>query len=121
MRGILQDGRITCPPSSPRHNTASPPGPPMSVAANPPSEKPPAAARGLRPGNADFEAIYEAVMATDRGRWFLSEYARRNRHTDTAIVLAAIDRLVAETRVDARAAAAKPTGPDPERLCGELA
>ena len=32
-------------------------------------------------------------METVRGRWFLAEYARRNRHADTTMLLAAIDRL----------------------------
>ena len=42
---------------------------------------------------ADYVAIEEAVMETARGRWFLSEYARRNRATDTASVLEALGRL----------------------------
>jgi hypothetical protein len=42
---------------------------------------------------ADFDAIESAVMETDRGRWFLKEYARRNRHADTQLVLDAIGRL----------------------------
>jgi chemotaxis regulatin CheY-phosphate phosphatase CheZ len=45
------------------------------------------------PTEADYEAIFAAVMETVRGRWFLSEFARRNRHADTQMVLAAIDRL----------------------------
>jgi chemotaxis regulatin CheY-phosphate phosphatase CheZ len=47
------------------------------------------------PTEADYEAIFAAVMETIRGRWFLSEFARRNRHADTQMVLAAIDRLQA--------------------------
>jgi chemotaxis regulatin CheY-phosphate phosphatase CheZ len=42
---------------------------------------------------ADYEAIEFAVMETARGRWFLSEYARRNRTADTQMLLAAIERL----------------------------
>ncbi|HEX2652366.1 MAG TPA: hypothetical protein VHN11_01780 [Xanthobacteraceae bacterium] len=42
---------------------------------------------------ADYEAIEAAVMETARGRWFLAEYARRNRHADTSMLLTAIDRL----------------------------
>jgi chemotaxis regulatin CheY-phosphate phosphatase CheZ len=41
----------------------------------------------------DFEAIEAAVMETDRGRWFLSEYARRNRNADTTLLLDAIAKL----------------------------
>ena len=47
---------------------------------------------------ADYEAIEGAVMETSRGRWFLSEYARRNRHADTKMLLTAIDRLEAAIR-----------------------
>jgi chemotaxis protein CheZ len=42
---------------------------------------------------ADYTAIEAAVMETQRGRWFLSEYARRNRNADTDKVMSAIDRL----------------------------
>jgi hypothetical protein len=41
----------------------------------------------------DYDAIESAVMETARGRWFLSEYARRNRHADTELLLQAIQRL----------------------------
>lgn len=41
----------------------------------------------------DYEAIEAAVMETARGRWFLKEYARRNRAADTDMLLSAIDRL----------------------------
>jgi chemotaxis protein CheZ len=41
----------------------------------------------------DYTAIEAAVMETQRGRWFLTEYARRNRNADTDQVLGAIDRL----------------------------
>ena len=48
--------------------------------------------------DADYEAIEAAVVETNRGRWFLAEYARRNRHADTKMLLAAIDRLEAAMR-----------------------
>src|SRR5215207_8811123 len=44
---------------------------------------------------ADYDAIESAVMETMRGRWFLAEYARRNRHADTTMLLAALDRIEA--------------------------
>jgi hypothetical protein len=44
-------------------------------------------------GEGDYDAICAAVMETVRGRWFLTEYARRNRHADTQLVLAALDRI----------------------------
>ena len=46
-----------------------------------------------RLAEADYDVIEEAVMETARGRWFLSEYARRYRATDTASVLEALNRL----------------------------
>lgn len=42
---------------------------------------------------ADYEVIESAVMETQRGRWFLKEYARRNRAADTTMLLGAIERL----------------------------
>jgi hypothetical protein len=43
----------------------------------------------------DFETIEAAVMETERGRWFLAEFARRRHADDIARLLAAIDRLEA--------------------------
>ena len=37
--------------------------------------------------DADYEAIEGAVMETARGRWFLAEFARRNRNADTTMLL----------------------------------
>ena len=48
--------------------------------------------------DADYEAIEGAVMETARGRWFLAEYARRNRNADTTILLKALDRIEAAMR-----------------------
>lgn len=48
----------------------------------------------------DYEAIEAAVMETSRGRWFLAEYARRNRHSDTLAVLSALERLERMVRRD---------------------
>lgn len=47
------------------------------------------------PADADYDAICSAVTATSRGRWFLEEYAKRNRNSDTAQVLAAIAEMKA--------------------------
>lgn len=41
----------------------------------------------------DYEAIEAAVMETGKGRWFLAEYARRHRSSDTEQVIGAIARL----------------------------
>ncbi|MCX7325532.1 MAG: hypothetical protein NTZ14_14110 [Hyphomicrobiales bacterium] len=42
---------------------------------------------------ADYNAIELAVMETARGRWFLREFAARNRNADTTMLLSAISRL----------------------------
>jgi hypothetical protein len=46
----------------------------------------------------DYNDIEAAVMETMRGRWFLAEHARRNRHADTQLILAAVERLTAAVR-----------------------
>lgn len=51
-------------------------------------------ARSLTPlTEADYEAIEAAVMETARGRWFMVEYAKRNRQADTLQLLGAIQRI----------------------------
>jgi hypothetical protein len=50
-------------------------------------------ARSASPTDADYDAIREAFMETARGRWFLGEFARRNRSADTAMVLDAVARI----------------------------
>lgn len=40
-----------------------------------------------------YEALESAVMESARGRWFLAEYARRNRAADTTMLLDALKRL----------------------------
>jgi chemotaxis regulatin CheY-phosphate phosphatase CheZ len=47
---------------------------------------------------ADYSAIEAAVLETARGRWFLAEYARRNRHADTLMLISALDRIEAAVR-----------------------
>ena len=50
--------------------------------------------RSLTPlSQADYEAIEAAVMETARGRWFMVEYAKRNRQADTLQLLGAIQRI----------------------------
>lgn len=50
------------------------------------------------PANGDYDAICSTLMRTERGRWFLQEYARRNRNADTDALLVAIRRLEAVAR-----------------------
>ena len=52
-------------------------------------------ARASLPTEADYDAICDAFMETARGRWFLGEYARRNRNADTKLVLDAVGRMEA--------------------------
>jgi hypothetical protein len=53
----------------------------------------PISARAAQPSEEDYDAIREAFMETSRGRWFLGEYARRNRNADTRMVLDAVARI----------------------------
>jgi hypothetical protein len=53
----------------------------------------PISARAAEPGEADYDAISAAFMETARGRWFLGEYAKRNRNADTRMVLDAVARI----------------------------
>ena len=53
----------------------------------------PISARAVQPNEADYDAIQEAFMETSRGRWFLGEYAKRNRNADTKMVLDAVSRI----------------------------
>ncbi len=53
----------------------------------------PMSARAAQPNEADYDAISEAFMETARGRWFLGEYAKRNRNADTRMVLDAVAKI----------------------------
>lgn len=46
-----------------------------------------------RTSEAEYDTIEAALLETARGRWFLSEFARRNRTADTGLLLDAIRRL----------------------------
>ena len=52
------------------------------------------------PDEADYDAVHAALMATERGRRFLSEFADRNRHADTTAIVSAIARIEATLRGD---------------------
>jgi hypothetical protein len=52
------------------------------------------------PNEAEYDAVYAAVMATERGRWFLAEYAGRNRQADTQTLAGALARIEAAIRND---------------------
>jgi hypothetical protein len=57
------------------------------------------------PPSADegYDAIHATIVATERGRWFLDEYARRYRGVDTDIALAALARIEQAIRGDSAA------------------
>ena len=67
----------------------------------------PISARATQPREEDYDAISEAFMETSRGRWFLGEYAKRNRNADTRMVLDAVARIE-ETMIAQRQPAAEP-------------
>jgi hypothetical protein len=80
----------------------------------------PALPEGISP--ADFEAIEDAVMETERGRWFLAEFIRRRRAEDTVSILAAIGRLEGRAaRADAAEARARLEADRAAVILGELA
>ena len=68
----------------------------------------PISARAAQPREEDYDAISEAFMETSRGRWFLGEYAKRNRNADTRMVLDAV------ARIETNLAAQKQPAPEPE-------
>ena len=53
----------------------------------------PISARAAQLSEEDYAAIHAAFMETSRGRWFLGEYAKRNRNADTRMVLDAVARI----------------------------
>jgi hypothetical protein len=68
----------------------------------------------------DYDAIHAAVVETVRGRWFLAEYARRNRVEEVQEMLAAIGRL--ETIVTGQRALPPPVDAAPHtRLLAQRA
>jgi hypothetical protein len=71
--------------------------------------------RGSLPSisEADYGAIEAAVLETARGRWFLREFARRNRTADTLVLLDAMSRLE-------QAVAAERSAQDLDRLRFDL-
>ena len=53
------------------------------------------------PDEADYDAVHAAIVATDRGRRFLTAFADRNRHADTTAIVSAIARIEATLRGEA--------------------
>jgi hypothetical protein len=61
------------------------------------------------PQEAEYDAVYAAVTTTERGRWFLAEFANRNRHADTGSLVAALARIEAAVGAGARSSETVPT------------
>ena len=68
-----------------------------------------ALAQGEPVGEDEYQAFYAVLAATARGRSFLDEHARRTRHADTDVLLAALKRL--ENQVSAQTSAPAPASP----------
>jgi hypothetical protein len=60
-------------------------------------------------GEDDYQAFYAVLAGTARGRAFLDEHARRMRHAETEVLLAALKRL--ENQVAAQTPAPAPALP----------
>jgi hypothetical protein len=52
------------------------------------------------PAPDEYDAICAVLMHTERGRWFLQEYARRSRSADTEVLLTAIKRIESVVRTE---------------------
>ena len=62
---------------------------------------------------ADYDTVLAAIMASEGGRWFLDEYANRNRHADTNLVVGALARVEAAIRGEAVPQPAVPAQAEP--------
>jgi hypothetical protein len=68
-----------------------------------------ALAQGEPVGEDEYQTFYTVLAATARGRAFLDEHARRTRHAETDVLLAALKRL--ENQVAAQTSASAPASP----------
>ena len=63
--------------------------------------------------NESFESVEAAVMETPRGRWFLEEFARRQRSAETLAILDILKKL--ENAITHPGALAAPKAADPSQ------
>jgi hypothetical protein len=77
-----------------------------------PERTPTTLRRPLRPSrlNADYQQLLSALQQTARGRWFLSEFAKRNRSADTELILHAVRAL--DAKIEAARVREPATSPD---------
>lgn len=66
-----------------------------------------------------YETLESAVMESARGRWFLAEYARRNRAADTMMLLDALKKLETVAAANPLSSTAK-SQPDMEELASAI-
>jgi len=69
--------------------------------------------------DADYDAIHATIIASERGRWFLEEHARRHRGADTNLVLTSLDRIERLIRGAIEAETGAPAA-SPDNIAGEL-
>ena len=68
----------------------------------------------------DYLAIEAAVMETARGRWFMAEFAKRNRQADTLQLLGALNRIERVVGVGMPAPTAEPDIGEAAALIADL-
>jgi hypothetical protein len=61
----------------------------------------------------EYDSICAVMMDTERGRWFLQEYAERNRGADTQLLLEAVQRIEAVVCAERNKPAQPGSGTDP--------
>ena len=66
----------------------------------------------------EYELIEATMAESSRGRWFLQEYARRNRSADTEMLLGAIERLEGVVTAEKRPRRKPTRRPDARRRDG---
>jgi hypothetical protein len=70
--------------------------------------------------DAEYEAIHAEIVATERGRWFLSEHVKRNRAADTDRLVDSLARAEAALRGGAVAAMPNPFADDLAQLAAAI-
>jgi hypothetical protein len=70
--------------------------------------------------DAEYEAIHAEIVATERGRWFLSEHVKRNRAANTDRLVDSLARAEAALRGGAVAAMPNPFADDLAQLAAAI-
>jgi hypothetical protein len=72
------------------------------------------------PTDADYDALHAWITASERGRWFLGEFASRNRHANTQTLAAAIGRIEAAIRGEPPPPSVMPPDRDLSDIAGTI-